>query len=94
MDTDIYVQIATRIISAQEAIIGPVAIEQAAQVKNLQIDWTHHAVSIVGDGVAVIDQLIEKYRELFGQISVEVSKESAASLLAQLSENNLPRALK
>lgn len=94
MDTDIYAQIAIRIIAAQEAIIGPVAIEQAEQVSSLSIDWARHEVSINGDGVAAIDQLIEKYRQLFGQISVEVSKESAASLLAKLSENNLPQALK
>lgn len=94
MESDIYTQIAARIIAAQEAIIGPVAIEQAEQVKDLNVDWSAHSVIITGDGVTVLDQLIEKYRQLFGQISVEVSKESAATLLAQLSENKLPQALK
>jgi hypothetical protein len=81
---DIYGQIAVKIISGQEVIIGPVAIEQAKQVKGMNIDWAKHEVTITGDKVETIEALIEKYQELFGQISVEVSRQSAASLLAKL----------
>jgi len=79
---DVYAQICESIIRHQEAIIGPVAIEQAEQVANLQVDWANHKVSVGGDPVTVIDSLVQAYKNLFGQISVEVSKEAAGSLLA------------
>ena len=90
---DIYEQIVAKIIRSQEAIIGPVAVEQAEQVPNLKVDWSKHEASISGDEAKAIDQLIEKYKELFGQISVEVSKEAASKLLSQLSPGQLPKSL-
>lgn len=92
---DIYEQIAVRIIQGQETIIGPVAIEQAERVPHLKLDWNKHEASVdEGSGVAALEALIQVYKELFGQISVEVSKQAAASLISQLSENQLPAALK
>ncbi len=91
---DIYAQIAAKIIAGQEAIIGPVAVEQAQQVHNLKVDWPKHQVSISGDEADAIDELVEKYKNLFGQISVEVSKESAGALIGQLAADKLPKALK
>lgn len=91
---DVYAQIAVRIIKSQEAIIGPIAIEQAGQVANLQVNWAKEEVSIKGDHAAVIDKLIEQYKQLFGQISVEVSREAAGSLVGKLPANALPKALK
>ena len=91
---DIYAQIVVKIIKAQETIIGPVAIEQAQQVSSLKIDWQHQQVDISGDEADAIDRLIDKYKTLFGQISTEVSKEAAASLLGKLSPDDVPKALK
>ena len=91
---DVYEQIVVKIVSGQEAIIGPVAIEQAQQVSHLQLDWDHHEVSIDGEKVQVIEDLINSYKNLFGQISVEVSKQSAASLMAQLPASAVPDILK
>lgn len=91
---DVFAQIAVKIIQAQEAIIGPVAVEQAQRVSNIKVDWPKHQVSISGDKSAAIDQLVNQYEDLFGQISVEVSKEAAASLSSQLQQDQLPKALK
>lgn len=91
---DVYAQIAEKIIESQEAIIGPVAIEQAEQVPDLHIDWPHHKVSITGNGSSAIDSLVARYKELFGQISVEVSKEAAHGLMGSLAPDQLPRALR
>jgi Iap family predicted aminopeptidase len=91
---DIYAQIAVRIIQGQEAIIGPVAVEQAEQVSNLKIDWPKHEVSISGNGVNALESLIQKYKDLFGHISVEVSKQAAGSLMSQLPAGGLPESLK
>lgn len=91
---DIYAQIAVKIIQSQENIIGPVAIEQAERVTNIKIDWKNHSVDIGGNEAEAIDKLINIYKELFGQISVEVSKEAAASLISQLPKEKLPKVLK
>jgi hypothetical protein len=91
---DVYAKIAVKIIQSQEAVIGPVAVEQAKKVTNLKVDWDNKSVSITGDESAAVDDLIEVYKELFGQISVEVSKEAAGSLVGQLPSGGLPEALK
>lgn len=91
---DIYGQIAVRIIQGQEAIIGPVAIEQAQQIENMQVDWSKHEVLISGDEVAALEELVQKYKELFGHISVEVSKEAVGSLVTRVPVNGLPASLK
>jgi hypothetical protein len=87
---DVYAQIVEKIIEGQEAIIGPVAIEQAQQIENLEVNWAERTVIVSGDGVKVIEDLVQNYRELFGQISVEVSKESAAGVLKMLPNEKLP----
>lgn len=92
---DIYTQIAVKIIEAQEAIMGPVAVEQAQRVPSLKVDnWARHQVSVSGDGEKVIDELVGTFRRLFGQLSVEVSKESAAPLIDQLPSDRVPKALR
>ena len=91
---DVYAQIVESIIRHQEVIIGPVAIEQANQIDGLSVDWPKHQVSITANPVQVIDALVQAYKDLFGQISVEVSKEAAASLLSQLHPDKLPQTLK
>ncbi len=91
---DVYEQIAVRIIKGQEAIIGPVAIEQAKRVDGLSLDWDQHEISIADNKVIVLDELIQIYKELFGHISVEVSKQAAGSLMDQLPAGGLPESLK
>jgi len=91
---DIYSQIVESIIRHQEAIIGPVAIEQAEQIAGLTIDWPKRQIGIQGDPVQVIDTLVQAYKSLFGQISVEVSKEAASSLIGRLQPDRLPQTLR
>jgi hypothetical protein len=92
---DVYAQIVERIIKSQEAIIGPVAVEQALLVHNLNVDWGDtHKISIEGNSAQVVEDLVKQYRNLFGQISVEVSKEAVGSLASQLPPNGLPSVLK
>ena len=90
---DIYKQIITNIIQHQEAIIGPVAVEQAEHIPHLHVIWAKHQVEVDGDPVPVIDNLVSAYGKLFGQISVEVSREAAGSLLRQLHPNRMPHSL-
>lgn len=91
---DVYEQIIVKIIKSQEVIIGPIAIEQAQQIPHLKVDWETKKIDIDGNEAAAIDALVAAYRQLFGQISVEVSREAAASLLSKLPTDSLPEALK
>ena len=49
MSMDVYEQIAVKIIGGQEAIIGPVAIEQAQRVAGLKVDWAKKEVVVDGN---------------------------------------------
>lgn len=91
---DVYAQIATKIIEQQQTIIGPVAVEQAKAVSGLKVDWDKHQVTVSGNEQAVIDKLVDQYKELFGKISVEVCKEAAAKLISQLPDDERPASLK
>lgn len=91
---DVYSQMAVKIIAGQEVIIGPVAVEQAKQISNLKIDWPKHSISIDGNKLDAINDLIETYKSLFGQISVEVSREAISSLLGKLPAGQMPEALR
>lgn len=91
---DIFSQIVVQIIKGQEAIIGPVAVEQASQIRGLDVDWTSQTVNVHGDAPKVINNLVAAYRDLFGQISVEVSKEAVAGLTNQIPADQMPEALK
>jgi hypothetical protein len=91
---DVYAQIIVKIIKSQEDIIGPVAAERAQRVPHLKVDWANKKVAIDGDEAKVVDALVQVYKELFGQISVEVSKEAASSLVSQLPSGELPEVLK
>jgi hypothetical protein len=92
---DTYEKIIVKIIQAQEAIIGPVAIERARQVKGLNVaDWSKQEVEVTGDEEKIVSDLINVYKELFGQISVEVSKEAAGALTSELPAGHVPVALK
>lgn len=91
---DVYEQIVAKIIKSQEVIIGPVAIEQAERVPHIKVGPDAEKITIDGDAAKAIDMLIEVYKELFGQISVEVSKDAASSLLGKLPAGELPEALK
>ena len=90
---DLYAQIAEKIIEHQETIIGPVAVEQAEQITNLDVDWKNHKVKVTGDGTKVIDALVEQYKQLFGKISVEVCREAAGPLISKIPEGHLPKTL-
>lgn len=90
---DIYTQMVAKIIEQQETIIGPMAVQQAQMVTELDIDWAQHAVSITGSPTLAIDDLVDQYKDLFGQIAVETCREAVARLLVQLPVDQQPKSL-
>lgn len=92
--SDIFSQIAEKIIEQQESVIGPIAVEQAKQVHDLVINWAQHSVSIQGNPQDAIDELVEQFKELFGQIAVQASKDAVSQLTSQLPADQVPESLR
>lgn len=90
---ELFSQIVEKIIAQQESVIGPIAIERAAEINGLKIDWSSHNVEVSGNESKVIDELVESYKELFGPISVEVSRDAVSSLVQSLPESKRPKSL-
>jgi hypothetical protein len=91
---NIYTEICSQIIIEQEKIIGSLAIEQANQVVGLTVDPATYHCTVTGSGSAVIDSLIEQYRNFFGHAAVEVCKEAAARFISKLPAEELPTLLR
>lgn len=94
MDTHVYEELVISIVEHQESIIGPVAVTRASSVQGLKLDWPQKMAVISGDPKSVIDELVEQYKALFGQISVEVCKEAVGRLAQQLTGEQLPASLR
>ncbi len=91
---DVYSEIAQKIIAEQETIIGPVAVEKAKEVVGLKVDWKNKTVVITGEPKKIIDNLVVVYKELFGQISVEVCKDALRKIPENLSPEQVPASLR
>lgn len=90
---NVFGQLVEEIIKDQESIIGPIALEQAQKVPGLKIDMEKHDVQFAGNQTDVVEKLVEKYKEIFGQASVEVCKEAARKILIGVSKENIPSLL-
>ncbi|HEX7260155.1 MAG TPA: hypothetical protein VF272_04470 [Candidatus Saccharimonadia bacterium] len=91
---DIFAQAAKSIISQQEAIMGPLALEQAKKVQGLVIDKASHDVMIEGDKTTALQHLVEQYKQLFGQTAVEVCRQAAKDFMKQVPPSQVPELLR
>lgn len=87
---DIFGQIAEKIISQQEGIIGPIALEQAKKVQGLRLDWQKHEVALDGNKTDIVEKLVEQYQGLFGRASVEACKDAVKALLTSVPKEQVP----
>ena len=94
MSMEILATIVKKIIEEQELIIGPIALEQARKVQGLRLNWQKREVSLEGNSTQILANLVEQYKVLFGQTSVEVCKEVANKFKNQLSQDQLPATLR
>ena len=90
---DIFGQVAERIIKAQEAIIGSVALEQAKKVQGLTFNDQKHEVALEGNKTAILEKLVEKYQDIFGKASVEVCRTAVKSMIGQMPKDQVPSLL-
>lgn len=94
VSSSIFPQIVEKIIKEQENIIGPIAIEQAKRVKGLSVNLQKHEILFKGNESDIIEELIEAYRDFFGQVSVEVCRHAVHNLVSQLPIDQQPALLK
>ena len=93
--TNVFLEIASKIIREQELVVGPLAWSEAGKVQGLKIVDSKKGEIVFdnGDQKSVIDRLVNQYDRLFGQASHEVSREAAAPLVADLSPSEVPSSL-
>ena len=70
-----YQKAAQNIINTQKQIIGPLALDMAKRVANINIG-SNGNIEIAGDPLTVLHQLVKEYEVLFGELSVKVSRDS------------------
>jgi hypothetical protein len=90
-------KIAGKIIKEQELIIGPLAWEEATSVKGLKVanrEAGEVAIEQGSDGRTVIDELVNRYVDLFGRAAREACREAAVALVADLPPGEVPSTLK
>ncbi|MEK7595727.1 MAG: hypothetical protein AAB443_04050 [Patescibacteria group bacterium] len=89
-----YESLVKSIISQQELIIGPVAIEEANKVDGLNVSMDGEVVTLANDGKEILGNLVKQYASLFGRVSIEVCKEAVLSASPSFEKTNLPDILK
>jgi hypothetical protein len=90
---DPFAQAASRIIKEQQAIIGPVALDQAKKVSGLEVSSAND-VKISGNKKEVLGALVNQFAKLFGPASIAVCKEAMQPFADKIPQNELPDILK
>jgi hypothetical protein len=86
---DAYTQSVLAVVRAQMSVIGPMALDQARQVKGLKIIDDSH-IQIEGDFKTVMTHLVQKYSYFFGQASIEVCKDAIREINPPINPKLLP----
>lgn len=69
-------------IKMQKLMIGPLAVDLARKVSNI-IFGKDGEVEIVGNPITVLDQLTKEYELLFGEVSVNICRDSIKEMKFQ-----------
>lgn len=86
-------QAASKIIKEQEAIIGPVALEQAKKVSGMTITNLED-IKITGNKKQALESLVKQFEKLFGQASIQVCKDAFESFADKIPQTDVPDILK
>jgi hypothetical protein len=90
---DPYTAAISRIIKEQQAIVGPLALDQAKKVSGLDVSNADD-FKISGNKKEVLGALVNQFAKLFGQASVEVCKEAFQPFTDKIPQNEIPDILK
>jgi hypothetical protein len=86
-------QAVSRIIKEQQAIIGPVALDQAKKVKGLTLTSAED-VKVTGGKKQTLENLVKQFEKLFGQASIQVCKEAFQPFSDKIPIADIPDILK
>lgn len=81
------------IVLHQQSIIGPLAIDQANKVPGIVFTSQSDIKISANDPKVMLANLVNKYQDLFGAISVEVCKEAIKELPHSIPDSELPEIL-
>lgn len=90
---DAYATAISKIIKEQQAIIGPIALDQAKKVTGLTVEGAFD-VKITGNKKEVLESLVNQYAKLFGKASIEVCKEAFFEVSEKIPSSDIPDILK
>lgn len=90
---DKYTLAALSIIKEQEVVAGPIALDLARLVHTIHFS-NGSIAQIDGDPKVALENLVMQYQKLFGNTSVEVSKQAIKHSKVNLSPEELPSILK
>jgi hypothetical protein len=90
---DPVVQAASKIIKEQQAIIGPVALDQAKKVTGWAISSVDD-IKVTGNKKQALEGLVKQFEKLFGRASVQVCKEAFSSYADKIPQSDVPDILK
>lgn len=88
-----YELVVSHIIKEQEAVVGPLALDQAKKVAGIEITSVGD-VKLVGNGKEIVAKLVSQYEKLFGLASVEVCKDAIKEVKPTVPPEDLPDILK
>ena len=86
-------QAVSKIVQEQQAIIGPLAIDQANKVAGLKVASVDD-VQITGSGKVILENLVNQYSKIFGKASIQVCKEAFNSISTKIPDSDVPDILK
>ena len=91
-----YSNIVNRIIQEQELIIGPLAWKEASKIEGFNIDVKNKKIQLQTgkDWKMAINNLVNQYKHLFGDASVDVCKDAVRDLVANMDNSDIPSELK
>lgn len=81
-----------RIVEEQTMIMGPLALELAKRTEGLVYE-SDSDININGDPKTVLTGLVEQYRTIFGEVSVQVSKQALSTVVQEFQAGELPEVL-
>lgn len=88
-------QILTEIIKRQVRITGNLAWQEVRKIPNILIsDEATVKISITDNPKQAIDQLLQRYKNFFGDLAVQVSKNAVYSLTIKLPPEEVPESLR
>lgn len=93
MSDDIYPRLVIAILKGQEEIIGPIAWQQASSVPGLQVVSQSDVTVSGADKAQIIENLVARFGDFFGQAAVEICKE-AAHKVSGITIDDLPPSLR